>query len=156
MDKVVVKVRHFFDGVYMYIGLLLAMLGVIFLLFNFVVSLILFFGSLLVFSTVYKLAIFKEAGYYKNYLWLFGFKKGRKIMFKSLDGLMMEKHKHEHHLSKKNPDATIEYTVYSGYLIFDGEKKVSIGDSKNQTKIEKKISKLRDKLGISVLDSPMK
>ena len=152
MDKVTVKVRHFFDGVYMYIGLLLSMLGVIFLLFNYIISLILFFGSLLVFSTVYKLAIFKEAGYYKNYLWIFGIKKGTKIEFYTLDGLMIEKHKHEHHLSKKNPDATVEYTVYSGYLVFDGEKKVSIGDSKNKAKIEKKISKLRDKLDVIVLD----
>lgn len=152
MDKVTVKVRHFFDGVYMYIGLLLAMLGVMFLLFNYIISLILFFGCLLVFSTVYKLSIFKESKYYKSYLWFLGIRKGTRIDFETMDGLVIEKKTYEHRLSKKNPDASIEYTVYSGYLIVDGEKKISIGDSKNKAKIEKKISKLRDKLGISVFD----
>lgn len=153
MKKVTVKVKHFFDGVYMYIGLLLAMLGVIFLLFDVIVAGIFFVFSLLVFSTVYKLAVFKDQGYYRNYLWLLGIKKGDKVKFNSIDGLLIDKHKHEHHLSKRKPDAMIEYMLFRGYIIFDGNKKVLVCETKNRSKIEKRISKLRDELGVNVIDS---
>ena len=154
MNKVTIKVKHFFEGVYMYTALLMVMLGVIFLLYDLVVAFLFFFLSLLVFSTVYKLAVFKDEGFYKNYLWFMGIKKGSKVKFKSIDGLMIVQIKHAHHLSKNNPDAVLEYTLFRGYIIFDGHKKVLIGQSKNQAKIEKKISKLRDELGVNVIDAP--
>ena len=67
-----------------------------------------FFLALLVFSTVYKLSVFKDEGYYRKYLWFMGFKKGKKVNFSSIDKLLIMKHHHEHQLSKKNPDAVVE------------------------------------------------
>ena len=152
MAKVSLKIKHFFDGVYMYLGLLLAMIGVIFLLFDIVVSGIFLFLSILVFTTVYKLSIDTKNGFYRKYIWFLGLKKGKKYPFSTINKLILRKRKYEHQLSSKMPNGIVEYEVYKAYIVFDKSNQLLIGESKNRNKIEKRVAKLRDQLSLEVQD----
>ena len=152
MKKTTIQIKHFFGGVYMYLGLLFAMLGVIFLIFDLRVSIALLFISILVFSTVYKLAIVKEKGYYQDYLWLLGIKIGRKRSFKSLDSLILNKFKYKQKLNSRGSSTVIEYDLYKGFIVFDGDNKVFIGESKKRSKIDKRIHELKDAYQLEVID----
>ena len=152
MSKVAFKVKHYFDGVYMYLGVLFAMLGLIFMILDVVVALVFLFLTLLVFSTIYKLAIYKDEKIYHDYLWIFGLKKGKKYTFESIDKLVMTKGKYKQRFNSRGSTTVIEYDIYKAYIVFDQDKKILIGESKNAAKVEKQVAKLRDKLGLEVDD----
>lgn len=137
----------------MYAGLLCGVLGLPLLIYEPIVAAILIFLFFLVLSTVYKLDIFIEDGVYHDYLWLLGMKKGKKYEFKKIDNLILSKHTYKQRLNSRGSSTVIEYDLYKGFIVFDDDNKVLIGESKRKIKIEKRISKLKKELTVTVLDT---
>lgn len=152
MNKTTIPVKHLFGGVYMYLGLLFAMIGVIFFLFEIWVSLVLIFVSILAFTTVQKLSIVKEHGYYHTYTWLLGIKIGRKIPFQSIDYLLINKNTYVQRIRVRGGGSVTEYDMYKGYIVFDHDIKVFIGESKKKSKIEKRMQLLKENYQLELID----
>lgn len=152
MNKITIKVKHYLEGVYMFIGVILGMVGFMFILYNPTISVVFIFFALLSFTTVYKIAVDTQKKTYRDYLWILGLKKGNKHSFNNIDKLFFTKHQYSQKMHIKGTSSTIKYDLYSAYIQFDGDNKVLIGESKHQSKIERKLAELKKKLKVEVED----
>ncbi|MDH5366496.1 MAG: hypothetical protein OEW67_05875 [Cyclobacteriaceae bacterium] len=152
MNKISIKVKHYFNGGFVYLGLLFGIIGVIFLVFEPIFFVILIFLSVIIYSTAYKLDIYKDECIYHDYLWFLGMKRGKKYDFNTIDKLIIDRETNKQRLNSRGSSTVIEFDLYKGFVVFDEDIKVQIGESKRKRKIEKRISKLKKELDIPVMD----
>jgi hypothetical protein len=83
-------------------------------------------------------------------IWLMGYKTGRPKKFNAIDTIFINKVKTSQSMySQANRQHTSRGIEYHAYLKFDNEEKYFLLSNKNEKKLEDKLIKIRQKLGLS-------
>ena len=85
------------------------------------ISLLLIPIGVFVFAAHYRLTINLVDQTYHDYLWIAGFKKGRKEKFRSINGLFLTENAYRQTFSNFTSSTTKRGTEYNGYIRFDEE-----------------------------------
>lgn len=142
--------KHYFQGIFMYLGVMLGMISLILIIFQPIVAGGFAFITFLAITTVYRVKIDLNNNTCFEYLWLLGIKKGETYSFNEITQVKMYQNKMTQKLRSRGSSSTIRYTLYTGYLILDGDKKVFVGESKHRDKLLNKLHEIATDLRAEV------
>lgn len=147
------KSKHYFHGVYMFVGSLFVMISLMAILYEPIISIILLVLSIIVFTTVYKVRIDLNEKTCFDYIWFLGFKKGEKFTFDEVTRVNMYKNSVSQRLNSRGSSSTFHYTLYKGVIIFDNNRTVYVGESKDKDKMLDKLQGIAVKLHAEVKEA---
>jgi len=82
--------------------------------------------------------------------WIMGYKTGKPKKYQSLDKVFINKVKTSQSMySQTNRGHTMKGVEYHAYLKYDGEKKLFLASDPMEKKLEQKMTKISEKLGLS-------
>lgn len=91
-----------------------------------IIGMILWFISLIIFTTHYRLRIDPENKVYHDYLWILGFRSGEKGKFITLEYLFIKKNTVSQTMRLRVASSTIQKDVFDGYLKFSDQHKIHL------------------------------
>jgi hypothetical protein len=146
------KTKHYFQGVFMFVGVTLGMAALILTIFEPLAAFLFAIITFLAFTTVYKVKIDVKNKTCREYLWFLGFTKGETLTFQKVSQLKMHEQRMSQKLHSRGSSTTIRYTLYTGYIIFDDDKKVYVGESKDRDRMLEKLQCIGEKLRAEVVE----
>jgi hypothetical protein len=90
------------------------------------IGLILWFISLVIFTTHYRLSIDQDSKVYHDYLWILGFRSGEKGRFNTLEYIFIKKSSVSQTMRMRVASSTIQKEVFDGYLKFSDQHKIHL------------------------------
>jgi hypothetical protein len=93
---------------------------------NPIIGLILWFISLIIFTTHYRLSIDQDKKVYHDYLWILGFRSGEKGKFNTLEYIFIKKSNVSQTMRMRVASSTIQKEVFDGYLKFSDQHKIHL------------------------------
>jgi len=102
-------------------------------------------------STHYRLEVDFESGYYKDYVWFFGFKNGPKQRFERLDYIFIKQIKVSQNLNSLISTNTISKKAFDGYLKIDGEP-IHLLTNENKSDLTSRLRKIAEELELKLVD----
>lgn len=126
MSKIDFKTSGYFPGHIILLGVLLAIIGLPVMFVKPIIGMILWFISLIIFTTHYRLRIDPENKVYHDYLWILGFRIGEKGKFNTLDYLFIKKSNVSQTMRLRVASSTIQKEVFDGYLKFSDQHKIHL------------------------------
>ena len=126
MNKIDFKTSGYFPGHIMLLGILLVIIGLPVLFINPIIGLILWFISLIIFTTHYRLSIDQDSKVYHDYLWILGFRSGEKGKFNTLEYIFIKKSNVSQTMRMRVASSTIQKEVFDGYLKFSDQHKIHL------------------------------
>lgn len=108
--------------------------------------------SVLVLTTHYGIEIDMPGKFYREYLWILGWKNGIQNRFNQLEYLFINKS----HISQKMNSRVSSYTdrrvEFNGYLKLDSDIKIHVANDTSKSKVVSKLSQMADDLKIELTD----
>jgi|APTNR8051073442_1049403.scaffolds.fasta_scaffold00003_13 hypothetical protein len=126
MNKIDFKTSGYFPGHIMLLGILLVIIGLPVLFIKPLIGLILWFISLVIFTTHYRLSIDQDSKVYHDYLWILGFRSGEKGRFNTLEYIFIKKSSISQTMRMRVASSTIQKEVFDGYLKFSDQHKIHL------------------------------
>lgn len=126
MNKIDFKISGYFPGHIMLLGILLVFIGLPVLFVNPIIGLILWFISLIIFTTHYRLSIDQDRKVYHDYLWILGLRSGEKGKFNTLEYIFIKKSNVSQTMRMRVASSTIQKEVFDGYLKFSDQHKIHL------------------------------
>ena len=150
MNTIDIKVTNYFPFNFQLIGYGVLLASIYMVSSNPMISPVFLVVGLLITTTHYRLEINLKEKYFKEYLWIFGFRKSKKYHFQEFSKIVINS-------SKRNFEygdiAVRRYGVeesYKAFLKFSGQDETAfIGESKNLKTLEIKANRIMEKLGVS-------
>ncbi len=146
------KTSGYFSWPIIFLGILLALVGLAVLLKNTIVGLILFFVSTIIFTTHYRLRIDFDTHLYQDYLWILGLKNGNKRKFQTIEYLFIQKNKVGQTMNHMVASTTIRKEVYDGYLKFSDQDKIHVTTKDRKKDLIDKLRVISAELKIKIID----
>ncbi|GCC51763.1 hypothetical protein SanaruYs_19920 [Chryseotalea sanaruensis] len=106
----------------------------------------------IIFTTHYRLKIDFEKKEYRDYLWIFGLKDGKKYSFDALAYFFIKTNRVSQTMGLKAANTTVVKEVYDAYLKFSDDEKLHVISSNTKAKILKKLIPVAENLNIKILD----
>ena len=147
--KIDIVVQHYFPFHFIALGAGLLVVAVFVVIESPILSFVLFIAGLLFTTTHYRLKIDMKNKIYKDYLWIFGFKKGPEVRYGHIELLYIN----ELDVASGYGVVTrvnIVDVVYKGYIRLDDNTAIFFGESKNEDKLLHKANNLASTLGMKV------
>ncbi len=114
---------------------------------------VVFLVGVIIVTTHYGFAIDKEARVYQEYIWLLGWRAGKKVRFHTMHYLLINPAKITRTYNLRVNSTTISELAYNGYVKIDDGEKIHIVGSTNKRVVLKAMEKLKDYLGIRLTDN---
>ncbi|MDN5200858.1 hypothetical protein QQ008_05785 [Fulvivirgaceae bacterium BMA10] len=115
-------------------------------------SVLLVILAIFIFTTYYGLDISLDDKYYWEYIWLFGFRKGKKRNFSHIEYLYITKNRYTQTLGIRGPSTTIRAAEYHGLIKFSNDEKIHLCDSKIKQKVIKRLRSYATHLKVEIFD----
>lgn len=152
MKAIDFKTSGFFSWTIIFLGFVLAFLGLLFVVENPVVGVILLLISLIIFTTHYRLKIDFDNKVFHDYLWILGLKNGDKGKFETIEYLFIKKNKVSQTMSVRVASTTIVKEVYDGYLKFSEQEKIHLITKDSKKDLVDKLRKISTSLKVKIID----
>jgi hypothetical protein len=152
MNKVDFKTSPYFSGIFIFLGIFLALIGLPLLFTSIVGAMILLLLSLIIFTTHYRLSIDFDTKTFHDYVWFLGFKNGEKGKFEQVEYVFVKKSAISQKMQLKAANSTIRKEVYDGYLKFSEEEKIHLLTKDNKQDVVKKLREISTMLNVKIID----
>ena len=152
MKKVDFRTSPYFSGVFIFIGILLALIGAAGLFINVMDATILLFVSFMILTTHYRLSINLDTKTFHDYVWFLGFKNGEKGKFERIEYLFVKTNRVSQKMQLKAANSTIRKEVYDGYLKFSETEKIHLLTKDNKQDVVKKLREISAILNVKIID----
>ena len=152
MKKVDFKTAPYFSGIFIFLGVFLLSVGLLLLSTKIIASFILFFFSLIILTSHYRLSINFDTKTFHDYVWFLGFKNGEKGKFERVEYLFVKKNTVSQKMQLKAANSTIRKEVYDGYLKFSDAEKIHILTKDNKKDVLAKLQEISGKLNTKIVD----
>jgi hypothetical protein len=149
-NKIHINLGYYFPATFIFLGVIMLIIGLFLLLVNIIIGIVLILLSLVIFTARYRLEINLTNQSYHDYLWITGFKKGKKGQFESIECLYINKNKYRQTVNSRVSSMTKYGTEYNGYIKFDIDD-VHIISSDHKSKVVQKLKKIRNKLNDNII-----
>ena len=106
------------------------------------VGFLLILVGVFVFAAHYRITINLIDQTYHDYLWIVGFKKGRKEKFRSIDGLFITENAYRQTFSNFTSSTTKRGIEYNGYIRF-GEEDIHLLSETDKAKVMEKLKDIQ-------------
>lgn len=147
--KIDISTSNYFEGFFNVAGYVMVPVAVYLAFVNHILPGILVgLASILLLTTKYKLLIDREQGYYKEYLWIFGFENGIKKQFRQIGIVEVKPERYVQRINSVVYSKEMHFTVYAVYVHVDGEG-LFAGEFKDKNKAAARAEMLSQKLGTS-------
>ena len=146
------KTSSYFSGIFIFLGIFLALIGLPLLFTSIVGAIILLLLSLIIFTTHYRLSIDFDTKTFHDYVWFLGFKNGEKGKFERVEYVFVKKNAISQKMQLKAANSTIRKEVYDGYLKFSEEEKIHLLTQDNKQDVVKKLREISAILNIKIID----
>jgi hypothetical protein len=144
-NKIYIQLAYYFPFSMIFMALLACLAGVALLLPHPIYGIPLIILGVIVVTAHYRLEISLTNQSYHDYLWIAGFRKGKKGSFKSIEYLFLNKRKYRQQINSRISTMTKHGTEYNGYIQFDTDE-VHLLSSDSKAKVVRKLKKISDKL----------
>lgn len=144
-NKISINLGFYFPFSMMFLGILGCVSGLVLLIPRPLIALPLLLIGAIILSARYRVDISLTALTYHDYLWIAGFKKGKKGKFQSIDCLYITKTKYSQRVNSRISTMTKYGTQYNGYIRFDTDD-VHLLSNDNKEKVVSKLRKVSEKL----------
>jgi len=152
MTKIDFKTSGYFPGHIMLLGILLVFIGLPVMFVNPIIGLILWFISLIIFTTHYRLSIDQDNKVYHDYLWILGFRSGEKGKFNTLEYIFIKKSNISQTMRMRVASSTIQKEVFDGYLKFSDQHKLHLLTLDSKENLINKLKFMATLLKTTVID----
>lgn len=152
MKKVDFKTSPYFSGIFIFLGIFLALIGIPLLFKSTIGAIILLLISLIIFTTHYRLSIDFETKTFHDYVWFLGFKNGEKGKFDQVEYVFVKKNAVSQKMQLKAANSTLRKEVFDGYLKFSEEEKIHLLTKDNKQDVVKKLQEIAALLKIKIID----
>ncbi len=152
MKKADFKTSPYFSAIFIFLGVFLLSVGLLLLSTKIIAALILFFFSLIIFTTHYRLSIDFDTKTFHDYVWFLGFKNGEKGKFEHVEYLFVKKSTISQKMQLKAANSTIRKEVYDGYLKFSETEKIHILTKDNKKDVLAKLQEISATLNVKIVD----
>lgn len=149
-NKIHVNLGYYFPATFMFLGVVMLLTGLILLLVHIIIGIVLILLSLVIITARYRLEINLTNQSYHDYLWIAGFRKGKKGKFESIECLYINKNKYRQTVNSRTTSMTKYGTEYNGYIKFDVDD-VHIISSDHKSKVVQKLKKIRNMLSDNII-----
>lgn len=146
------KTSGYFPWTIIFLGLVLAFVGFLFVVENPIVGVILLLISLIIFTTHYRLKIDFDNKVFHDYLWILGLKNGDKRKFENIEYLFIKKSKVSQTMYLRVASSTIQKEVYDGYLKFSEKDKIHLVTKDSKKDLIKKLRIMSASLRVKIID----
>lgn len=152
MNKIDFKISGYFSGTIIFLGVFLLVVGLSIFFVSQIGSLILFFISLVIFTTHYGLAVDLDNKVYHDYLWILGFRNGEKGKFNTLEYVFIKKSNVTQTMQLRVASSTIRKEVFDGYLKFSEHHKIHLLTMDSKENLIKKLKNISIRLKVRIID----
>lgn len=146
------KTANYFSNYLIFSAVVLLIIGFAAVTLNLIVAIILCFGSLIIFTTHYRLQLDLDNKVYHDYVWVLGMKHGEKGRFDRIEYLFIKKSKVSQTMYSRGASSTIKKELYDGYLKFSNEKKIHLMTKENKADLMVTLKSMATRLNVSVID----
>ena len=133
-------------------GVVLAFSAVVVIFFHFLIGLALLIGSVVIFTTHYRLRIDLDQRVYCDYVWIMGIKHGKTASFEKIDYLFIKKSHTVQNMYARVYTTSVRKDVYDAYLRFSETKKIHLVTRESKRLLVKQVKILAAQLGVEVID----
>jgi hypothetical protein len=120
--------------------------------FHFLIGLALLIGSVVIFTTHYRLRIDLDQRVYSDYVWIMGIKHGKITSFEKIDYLFIKKSRTVQNLYARGYETSVRKDVYDAYLRFSETQKIHLVTRESKRLLVKQVKILAAQLGVDVID----
>lgn len=152
MSKIDFKTSGYFPGHIMLLGILLLSIGLPVMFIKPIVGLTLWFISLVIFTTHYRLSVDPDNKVYHDYLWILGFRSGEKGKFNTLEYIFIKKSNVSQTMRMRVASSTIQKEVFDGYLKFSDQHKIHLLTLDSKDKLIDKLEFMAASLKTRLID----
>jgi hypothetical protein len=146
------RTTPYFGGHIQFLGIVLALAGVVVIVKSIIASIILLAASLVILTTRYGLTInFKKRSYF-DYLWILGLKKGDWGKFENLEYLFVKEIKVSQTMNLQSLTSTIRKEMYDGYLRFSEHDKIHLMTKDSKEALISKLRPIAKELNVRIID----
>lgn len=146
------KTANYFSNYLIFSAVGLAFIGLVAFTLNLVVAVVLCFGSLLIFTTHYRLQLDFENKVYHDYVWVLGMKHGEKGRFEGVQYLFIKKSKVSQTMYSRGASSTIKKELFDGYLKFSDDKIIHLLTKENKEELIASLKSMAARLNARVID----
>ncbi len=151
-NRVAITTAYYFPFNFMIFGGCLLFMGIVLLIEFSYLGLLLILASLTIFTARYRLSINLIKQTYHDYLWIAGFKKGRKHHFNVITGMYINQNAYTQRVNARTTTMTIHGIEYNGYIRFD-DQDVHLLSNDNKRKVLRKMKKIQEVLQGDIISS---
>ncbi len=146
------KTSGYFSGFMIFTGVLFVVVALATLRNNVVVSGVLAFLALLIFTTHYRLRIDFQKKTYHDYLWILGFRSGERGTFEFIDCLFVRKSRVSQKMQLRAVSSTVHKDIYDGYLKLSGDRRIHLLAADDKDTVVKFLKSAAGRLDVRVMD----
>jgi len=107
---------------------------------------------LLCLTTQYKVDVNPHEKWFKEYVWILGFKSGEAVKYSNIDYLFINRAKVTQTTSSQVQTTTVTKAEYRGFIKFNGNEKIHILTNSNQEKLMREMSEAAQSLQTRLFD----
>jgi hypothetical protein len=146
------KTSPFFSGRIIFVGILLAVLGLFVAVKSILAGILLFIVSVLIVTTHYRLRIDFAKKVYFDFVWFLGLKNGDQGKFDEIEYLFIKKSRVSQKMNHIVISSTIQNEIYDGYLKFSNGEKIHLLTKESKDVLLKKLKLISHKLNTRIID----
>lgn len=152
MKPIDFKTSGYFPWPVIFLGFILAFIGLGLLPTSIIIGIILLLVSVVIFTTHYRFSIDLDNKLYHDYLWFLGFKFGDKRKFETIAYIFIKKNTVSQKMYGRVASSTISTEVSDAYLKFSETDKIHLFTRSNKKALIQKIKPLASNLNLDILD----
>jgi len=152
MNKIDFRTSRYFPGQVIFLGLLLLIIGVPVFSVSLLGGFVLWFISLVIFTTHYRLRVDMDSKTYHDYLWILGMKRGEKGKFNTIEYLFIKKSMVTETMRLRVATTTIEKEIFDGYLKFSDQDKIHLLTMDSKENLINRMKSMAASLHVRILD----
>jgi hypothetical protein len=133
-------------------GVILMLLAIARMLPSPLLASVLLILAAVILTTHYGVHIDLSKGTYKEYVWLLGWKNGKKISFKAIDYLFVKTNKVTRNYNSRVQRAAITNVEYDGYMRISESEKIHLINADTKQEVVKKLIPLKNYLKTRFID----
>lgn len=152
MNIIDFKTSGYFSGTILFLGALLAVVGIAVVINNTLLGVVLLVISLVIFTTHYRLKIDFDNKIFYDYLWILGLKNGDKGKFENIEYIFIKRSKVSQTMRLRVASSTIQKEVYDGYLKFSEKDKIHLITKDSKKDLLEKLRMMSTALKVKIID----
>jgi len=153
--KITITTQTYFEDHFYYSGFFLLIVGIPVLFIKWYLGVIALVIGFIILTTAYKLAINSESQTVEDFLFFLGMKRNKVVTsYGKMHHISIKSSTFSQQLNYKSLSSTIHGTMYSAYLLTDGEN-YFMGESKSLKKLTTKAKAIANQLNLPLIEPEM-